>query len=601
MIGQPNRLGEQLVADGVITPDQLAEALTKQQTTGQRLGASLLDMGAVSPSSLVHALGKRLGVQGCVLRHGLIDPKVARCIPREEAERLAVLPLFKVRGELTVAMTEPQSVPTLDRLASLTGCRIRPVLALEDNLSEFQRKYLASEVTVDAFLASIEESDVRITETEAVDEGPVTDLDKMLDGSPVVNLVNLAILSALRDGASDIHIEPDRNATHIRYRIDGRLRELLAPPRGMHAAIVSRIKVIGRMDISERRLPQEGRVHLVADGREIDLRVSSMPTVLGEKVVIRLLDKSNLSLDLSVLGMAPPDQKEVEAMLRSPHGLVLVTGPTGSGKTTTLYSALDLLRSEEVNIVTVEDPVEYQLAQVNQVQVNDGVGLTFARTLRSTLRQDPDIIMVGEIRDQETARVAVQAALTGHLVLSTLHTNDCPGGVARLLDMCIEPYLITSAVLGFLAQRLARTICQGCKTSYYPAPTLLESVGWGHRTNELFSKGEGCRQCHNTGFRGRVGIYEVMPLDSGIRKLINHGAKEGDIRDYLRRKGWRSLRDKALDVVERGDSMLEEVLRVTRSEGGEMPDAPPDAAAGATDAKRRRSAQPSATGALAGD
>ncbi len=601
MIGQPNRLGEQLVADGVITPDQLAEALTKQQTTGQRLGASLLDMGAVSTSSLVHALGKRLGVQGCVLRHGLIDPKVARCIPREEAERLAVLPLFKVRGELTVAMTEPQSVPTLDRLASLTGCRIRPVLALEDNLSEFQRKYLASEVTVDAFLASIEESDVRITETEAVDEGPVTDLDKMVDGSPVVNLVNLAILSALRDGASDIHIEPDRNATHIRYRIDGRLRELLAPPRGMHAAIVSRIKVIGRMDISERRLPQEGRVHLVADGREIDLRVSSMPTVLGEKVVIRLLDKSNLSLDLSVLGMAPPDQKEVEAMLRSPHGLVLVTGPTGSGKTTTLYSALDLLRSEEVNIVTVEDPVEYQLAQVNQVQVNDGVGLTFARTLRSTLRQDPDIIMVGEIRDQETARVAVQAALTGHLVLSTLHTNDCPGGVARLLDMCIEPYLITSAVLGFLAQRLARTICQGCKTSYYPAPTLLESVGWGHRTNELFSKGEGCRQCHNTGFRGRVGIYEVMPLDSGIRKLINHGAKEGDIRDYLRRKGWRSLRDKALDVVERGDSMLEEVLRVTRSEGGEMPDAPPDAAAGATDAKRRRSAQPSATGALAGD
>jgi type IV pilus assembly protein PilB len=558
-------------------------------------------MGAVSTSSLVHALGKRLGVQGCVLRHGLIDPKVARCIPREEAERLAVLPLFKVRGELTVAMTEPQSVPTLDRLASLTGCRIRPVLALEDNLSEFQRKYLASEVTVDAFLASIEESDVRITETEAVDEGPVTDLDKMVDGSPVVNLVNLAILSALRDGASDIHIEPDRNATHIRYRIDGRLRELLAPPRGMHAAIVSRIKVIGRMDISERRLPQEGRVHLVADGREIDLRVSSMPTVLGEKVVIRLLDKSNLSLDLSVLGMAPQDQKEVEAMLRSPHGLVLVTGPTGSGKTTTLYSALDLLRSEEVNIVTVEDPVEYQLAQVNQVQVNDGVGLTFARTLRSTLRQDPDIIMVGEIRDQETARVAVQAALTGHLVLSTLHTNDCPGGVARLLDMCIEPYLITSAVLGFLAQRLARTICQGCKASYYPAPTLLESVGWGHRTNELFSKGEGCRQCHNTGFRGRVGIYEVMPLDSGIRKLINHGAKEGDIRDYLRRKGWRSLRDKALDVVERGDSMLEEVLRVTRSESGEMPDAPQEAAAGAANAKRGRSAKAPATSALAGD
>lgn len=600
MIGQPNRLGEQLVADGIITPDQLTEALSKQKTTGQRLGTSLLDMGAVSTSALVHALGKRLGVQGCVLRHGLIDPKVARCIPREEAERLAVLPLFKVRGELTVAMTEPQSVPALDRLASLTGCRIRPVLALEENLSEFQRKYLTSEVTVDAFHASIEESDVRITETTAIDEGPVTDLDKMVDGSPVVNLVNLAILSALRDGASDIHIEPERNATHIRYRIDGRLRELLSPPRGMHAAIVSRVKVIGRMDISERRLPQEGRVHLVADGREIDLRVSSMPTILGEKIVIRLLDQSNLNLDLGVLGMAPQDQKDVEAMLRSPHGLVLVTGPTGSGKTTTLYSALDLLRSEEVNIVTVEDPVEYQLPQINQVQVNDGVGLTFARTLRSTLRQDPDIIMVGEIRDEETARVAVQAALTGHLVLSTLHTNDCPGGVARLLDMSIEPYLITSSVLGFVAQRLARTICPGCKTSYYPAPVLLESVGWGSRTNELFSKGEGCRQCHNTGFRGRVGIYEVMPFDTGIRRLINQGAKEGDLRDYLRRKGWRSLRDKALDVVERGDSMLEEVLRVTRSEGGEMPDARPGAAA-AIDTRHRRPAPAPLAEVLAGE
>ena len=573
MIGQAARLGEQLVASGLITEEQLAEALAQQQASGVRLGNALIDIGAIGANALVTALAARLGVPGCVLRHGLIDPKVAKCIPKEEAERLLALPLFRVtdrpdgRETLTVAMTEPQSLPTIDRLRALTGCEIRQVLALEDNIVEYQRKYLRAEVTVDAFLASLEESDdVTITETEAIDEGPVTDLDQMVDGSPVINLVNLAILTALREGASDIHIEPDRKNTHIRYRIDGQLRVLMTPPRGMHAALVSRIKVIGRMDISEKRLPQEGRVHLVADGREIDLRVSSMPTVLGEKLVIRILDKSNLSFELEDLGIRGQDHTATEAMLRSPYGLILVTGPTGSGKTTTLYSALDLLRDEKVNIVTVEDPVEYQLSQINQIQVHAQVGLTFARALRSILRQDPDIIMVGEIRDQDTARVAVQAALTGHLVLSTLHTNDCPGAVVRMADMGIEPYLVASSVLGFVAQRLARKICPSCKTSYYPSGRLLESVGWEHRTNELFSKGEGCRACHNTGFKGRVGIYEVMLMDAEMKHLVNRGAPEQEIREYLAQSGWRTLREKALDVVERGESTLEEVLRVSRSE-----------------------------------
>jgi type IV pilus assembly protein PilB len=326
------------------------------------------------------------------------------------------------------------------------------------------------------------------------------------------------------------------------------------------------------MDISEKRLPQEGRVHLVADGREIDLRVSSMPTILGEKMVIRILDKSNLSFELTDLGIHGQDLQAVQLMLRSPYGLILVTGPTGSGKTTTLYSALDLLRDDTVNIVTVEDPVEYQLTRINQIQVNDRVGMTFARALRSILRQDPDIIMVGEIRDEDTARVAVQAALTGHLVLSTLHTNDCPGGVARLLDMGVEPYLIASSVLGFVAQRLARTICPSCKTSYYPPSELLESVGWGHRTNELFSKGEGCRACHNTGFKGRIGIYEVMLVDAELKRLIQTAATEVDIRTYLAQTGWRTLREKALDIVEQGRSTLEEVLRVTRAEAMDVGD-----------------------------
>jgi len=566
MIEQAARLGEQLITEGLITPEQLADALAKQQDSGGRLGSTLVDLGALSSTALVRALSSRLGVKGCVLRHGLIDPKVAKSITKEEAQRLRVLPMFRVRNEMTVGMLEPQSLPTLDRLRQLTGCEIRPVLVLENNLEEFQRKYLAEEVTVDAFLASIEESDVQITEHEAIDEGPVTDLDKMVDGSPVVNLVNLAIMTALRDGASDIHVEPDRDATHVRYRIDGRLREMLNPPKGMHAAIVSRIKVIGRMDISEKRLPQEGRVHIVADGREIDLRVSSMPTILGEKIVIRILDKSILSFELEDLGMNEIDRKAVEAIIKSPYGLMLVSGPTGSGKTTTLYSCLDLLRDEGTNIVTIEDPVEYQLPLINQIQVNEAVGLTFSRALRSILRQDPDIIMVGEMRDEATARVAVQSALTGHLVLSTMHTNDCPGGIARLLDMGIEPYLIASSVLGFVAQRLARKTCPACSTSYYPPATLLHSVGWEHRTNDLFQKGEGCRECHNTGFRGRCGIYEIMLMDAELRRLVLNNANEADIRTYLAQTGWRSLRHKALDLVEAGESTLEEVLRVTRSE-----------------------------------
>ncbi|MFH1107975.1 MAG: ATPase, T2SS/T4P/T4SS family [Planctomycetota bacterium] len=566
------RLGDQLIRDGLITPEQLAEALARQQSAGGRIGKALVDVGAISAATLVLALGRRLSVKGCTLRHGLIDPKVAKSIPKEEAERLRVLPLFRVRDEMTVAMVEPQSLPVQDRLRSLTGCAIRTVLVLEDNLAEYQQKYLAAEVTVDSFLASMEESDIQITEMEAIDEGPITDLDKMVEGSPIVNLVNLAILTALRAGASDVHIEPDRDGTHIRYRIDGELREMLKPPRGMHAAIISRVKVIGRMDIAEKRLPQEGRVHLVADRREIDLRVSSMPTVLGEKIVLRILDKANLSFELEALGVRGLDRRAIEAMIHSPYGLMLVTGPTGSGKTTTLYSALDLLRDESTNILTIEDPVEYQLPLVNQIQVNERVGLTFVRALRSILRQDPDVIMVGEIRDQETARVAIQAALTGHLVMSTLHTNDCPGGVMRLIDMGIEPFLINASILGFVAQRLARTICTSCKTSYYPPPNLLKQVGWEHRTSELFQKGEGCRECNNTGFRGRIGIYEVMLLDAELKRMVQQNPSETDIRVYLAQTGWRTLREKALDLVDRGESTLEEVLRVTRSEALDVSD-----------------------------
>ena len=560
------RIGEALVQEGLLTEQQLKKALLEQQTSGRPLGEMLIEQNVISGAVLVQTLARNLGVQGCQLRHGLIDPLVFKLLGADEAERLLAVPMFKVHGTLTVAMTEPQSLPKIDRLRQLTGCKVRPILALEANVREFIKKYAAGETSVDAFLTSLADSDVEVVERESVDEGPTTDLDKMVAGSPIINLVNVALLTAVRDKASDIHIEPHKNGTRIRYRIDGVLRDLMKPPAGMHAAIVSRIKVIGKMDIAEKRLPQEGRVHILAEGREIDLRVSSMPTLLGEKLVVRILDKSNLHVRLEDLGFRAEALASFKRMLNQPHGLVLVTGPTGSGKTTTLYSALDLLRSPELNIVTIEDPVEYQLDLINQTHVHDAVGLSFARALRSILRQDPDVIMVGEIRDEETARVAVQAALTGHLVLATLHTNDAPGAVARLLDMNIEPYLLSSALNGVVAQRLARSICQGCATKYYPTERELADAGLADKVNRAFRKGGGCQQCHDSGFAGRFGIYEVMEVTPELRRMVHKAAPSHELRQEFKRHGGRTLREEGVAKALEGMSSLEEILRVTHSE-----------------------------------
>ena len=581
------RIGEVLVEEGLLTQEQLVKALAQQRSTGRMLGEMLVEQGVITPAVLVQALARRLGVPGCDLRHGLIDPAVMNLIGEEEADRLKCIPMFKVRDTLTVAMAEPQSLPAIDRLRALTGCKIRPVLALESNIREFTRKYAGGNVDVDAFLASLSgDSDVKVVERETVDEGPGTDLDKMVAGSPIINLVNVALLTAIKDRASDIHIEPDKKGTRIRYRIDGVLRDLLKPPPGIHAAIVSRVKVIGKMDIAEKRLPQEGRVRLVAEGRDIDLRVSSMPTLLGEKLVIRILDKANLQVRMEELGFRRAALESFQRVLRQPHGLVLVTGPTGSGKTTTLYSALDLIRSPELNIVTIEDPVEYQLDLINQVQVQDSIGMSFARALRSILRQDPDIIMVGEIRDEETARVAVQAALTGHLVLATLHTNDAPGAVTRLIDMNIEPYLLSSSLNGVVAQRLARKICPACATKYYPAELVLRDAGLSDKTGRPFRKGTGCQQCHDTGYRGRVGIYEVMEVTADLRRLIHKRSPSHELRALFRKQGGLTLREEGILIALEGNSSVEEVLSVTHSEGYEEqtdPAAPPDAGEPAAD------------------
>jgi type IV pilus assembly protein PilB len=580
------RVGEVLVEDGHVTSDQLGKALAEQRKRGSMLGETLVEQGVIGPGVLVRSLAKTMGVPGVLLRHGLIDPSLMRLIGEEEAERLRAIPLFKVRKTLTVAMAEPQSLPTVDRLGRLTGLQIRPVLALDENIREYIKKYSGGNVDVDAFLTSLAESDVEVVEREAVDDGPSTDLDRMVDGSPIVNLVNVALMTAVKDKASDIHIEPDKKGTRVRYRIDGHLRDLMKPPPGMHAAIVSRVKIIGKMDIAEKRLPQEGRVRIVAEGREIDLRVSSIPTLLGEKLVIRILDKQNLRVRMEDLGFRMEALDTFKRVLEQSHGLTLVTGPTGSGKTTTLYSALDLLRSPEVNIVTVEDPVEYQLEMVNQIQVNEPIGMTFARALRSILRQDPDIIMVGEIRDEETARVAVQAALTGHGVLATLHTNDAPGAVARLIDMNVEPYLLSAALNGVVAQRLARTLCKSCVTKYYPSEAVLHDAGLEHMVGRSFKKGGGCSACHNTGFQGRLGVYEVMEVTPEIKRLIYAGAATHQIRDRVRSGGGLTLRDEGVLLALEGRTTLEEILRVTQLET-ELDDAAPP-----TPASTAASAQP---------
>lgn len=559
------KLGQILVAEGLLSEADLNRALRHQAADNRRLGEVLINLNMLSAGAMLSALAKHLGVKSVQLRHGLIDPAAARLIDRDEAARLAALPLFKVGKRLTVAMAEPQSLPAIDRLAHLTGCEINPVLALERNIAEYQSKYLGDHVDVDSFLVNLKDSDVEVVERESVDDDTAHEISRMVEGSPIINLVNLAVMTAIRDGASDIHVEPTKRSTQIRYRIDGHLRELMAAPPGMHGAIVSRIKVIGKMDIAERRLPQEGRIHVVAEGREIDLRVSTMPTLLGEKAVLRILDKKNLTLSLEKLGVDPGQLDRFRRIFSKPHGLVLVTGPTGSGKTTTLYSVLDLLNSTDRNIVTIEDPVEYQLDSINQIQVCEPIGLTFARALRSILRQDPDVIMVGEIRDQDTARVAVQAALTGHLVLSTLHTNDAPSAITRLVDIGVQPFLIGATLLGVVAQRLVRTLCPHCKQ---PAP--LDVKAWQGLVGanaiphpKIGYRAVGCEECRQTGYLGRTGLYEMLTMRKELNTLLQEeNVNAGRLREAALQLGMRSLRVSGADKVSSGLTTIAEVLSV---------------------------------------
>ncbi|HIQ22280.1 MAG TPA: type II secretion system protein GspE [Planctomycetes bacterium] len=554
------RLGDQLISAGVLTPDQLEEALRRQSDLGLKLGEALLELGFVSEEQLLPFMARRLSVPTVRLRDGPVDPLVVRLIPKPRAQALDTLALFKVRDTLVVAMAEPLNLQQVDEIERTTGLRVRSVFAPRPSIRRMIQRCYEEGFRVDTVTADMDDSAVEIS-----DDAVEVDLDFATDGdeaSPIINLVNYLIMPALRQGASDIHVEPGRKNTSVRFRVGGQLYEVLRPRRDLHPAIVSRIKVIAKLDIAEHRLPQDGRVHVVVEGREVDLRISVLPTVLGEKVVIRVLDRRRLTFDLDKLGFPADVLAQFKQCLVKPYGIILVTGPTGSGKTTTLYSALELIKSVHRNIVTVEDPVEYQLELVNQVLVDETAQLTFPVALRSILRQDPDVIMVGEIRDAETANVAVQAALTGHLVLSTLHTNDSAGAVTRLMDMGVASYKVAAALVAVLAQRLVRNICPDCRGSHYPPAELLQSIRYEGDFRRSFLRGRGCEACHDTGFRGRTGIYELLVCSQEVRQLIVQDASLREIRQWQREQGIRTLFDEAISLAERGETSLDEAIRV---------------------------------------
>jgi type IV pilus assembly protein PilB len=552
-------LGERLVDAGLIERAQLETALSRQAENKQRLGETLLELGFVTEDELLPFIELQTGVPAVRLREGLLDPIAVRLLPRTFAERLSSIALFRVHNELTVATDDPLDLERIDRIETATGLTVRPVFAFKAAIDRITRRAYDDDFRVDAVTADLDDSAVELRNDVEVD---VSSVHQLVEGSPVINLVNYLVLQAVRKGASDIHIEPGRKSATVRYRVDGQLVEVLRPRRDIYPTIVSRIKVMAKMDIAEHRMPQDGRCQVVADGKEVDLRISTLPTVLGEKVVMRVLDKGRLTFNLGELGMPPGVLTVVKDLLRKPYGLMLVTGPTGSGKTTTLYSALELIKSVHRNIVTVEDPVEYQIELINQVQVESGRGMGFPGALRSILRQDPDVIMVGEIRDPETAQVAVQAALTGHLVLSTLHTNDSAGAIMRLMDMGVESYKLAAALVGVVAQRLVRTICQNCKTTYYASAEYLDALHFTGDKRRSWAKGEGCRDCFDTGFHGRKGIYEVLPSDPELRRLIARDAPVDSIRGWLTDNGHHTLLQGGMRLAELEETSLEEVARV---------------------------------------
>ena len=568
-----SRLGEILIKESLITSDQLRQAIEHQKANGGRLGTCLMKLGFISDDEITGVLSRQYGVPSINLKFYEVDASVIKLIPQDTAVRYQIVPLSRVGSTLTIAMTDPTNVFAMDDIKFMTGFNVEPVVASETAIAEAISKFygeVESGEELDKVMKDLSAEDAADLELATEEqETNLADLERAAEEAPIIKLVNLIMTDAVKRGASDIHVEPYEKEVRVRLRIDGILQAVMAPPMKLRDAILSRIKIMAKLDISEKRLPQDGRIMIKyrKDGRikDLDFRVSTIPTLYGEKIVMRLLDKENLRLDMTKLGFEQESLTKYEHAILRPYGMVLVTGPTGSGKTNTLYSSIARLNTAETNIMTAEDPVEFQLAGINQVQMKDQIGLNFAAALRAFLRQDPNIILVGEIRDFETAEIAVKAALTGHLVLSTLHTNDAPSTISRLMNMGIEPFLVATSVNLICAQRLVRKICQNCKELLdVPVQAMLDA---GFSQEEAaatkISVGKGCGTCNKTGYKGRVGLYEVMEINDELRELILVGASALELKKKAIDQGMLTLRRSGLTKAAAGLTTLEEVIRET--------------------------------------
>jgi type IV pilus assembly protein PilB len=552
------QLGQIMLELGFITPEQLEQALEEHRQTPKSLGRVLIDLGFIKETELVRALAEQVGLEFIDLTDHPVDPTATALLPEAIARRYRALPIGDRDGKLLVAMSDPANVFALDDIRAITGRDVQPVVATASDVERAIQKYAGMDSQVEALAAVTAEA-----ESDAPEE-----LEAALEDAPVVKLVNAIMTQAVADRASDVHIEPGEKKVRIRFRVDGVLHEPMpAAPKSIQGGLISRLKVMADLNIAEKRLPQDGRISMKVGGKALDLRLATLPTVYGEKIVIRVLDTSNALLRLEDLGFLEDSYKRFSQSFRKPYGAILVTGPTGSGKSTTMYSTLNILNDEDKNIITVEDPVEYRLAGVNQIQVNPKAGLTFASALRSILRADPDIVLIGEIRDTETAMIAVEAALTGHLVLSSLHTNDAPSAITRLVEMDVETFLVASAIDCIVAQRLARKLCERCKQAYAPEQTELEQAGYPEflwtEIRELH-RPTGCPACANTGYRGRIGLYEVMQMNEEIERLTVERASADAIRAAAAAQGMTSLREDGLEKVRMGITSIEEVARVVK-------------------------------------